>query len=323
MSSAPAIADYEFDLPSNEELQTRRRRLFTYSPEALAIGQDIEKIFVKDPAFADALQAVDRCFQLARTLSTPNGILLAGPTGSGKTSLLSYVQQTVPPSSLFQTGLGTLSIRLPYRPVIGQVVSTILRRMHYPFADVTSRSVYLKRELAFDLLREKGVRIVLVDEGHHLESQIRYRDRHGHDTAISELLREMMDEVGICIVIVMDGPLDMLERLDPALASRVSVRLSLDNFARSRVWHAFVKAFFRQTEGKGIDFSSLAEPTEADRLHAATDGNRRAFKRLVTEAALVAFDAKKTIIDDEALTTAFGRVYGKGHAKLNPYEPAA
>ncbi|MNR41914.1 hypothetical protein D3C85_1603660 [compost metagenome] len=83
------------------------------------------------------------------------------------------------------------------------------------------------------------------------------------------------------------------------------------------MWHGFVRAFARQS--KGIDLSVLVEKDEAVRMQKATAGNLRAFKRLVTEAVLIAADAGVTQIGTDHLRTAFDRVYGK-HASLgNPY----
>ena len=83
------------------------------------------------------------------------------------------------------------------------------------------------------------------------------------------------------------------------------------------MWQGFVRAFVRQS--KGIDIGLLAEKDEAMRMQKATTGNLRAFKRLVTEAVLIAADTGVTQIGTEHLRTAFDRVYGK-HASLgNPY----
>ncbi len=314
MSAVPSDAP---DFPSEEEQHHLQRRLFTYSVGALKAAQQMDRIFVRYPAFVDIVNACDRCFHLARELDVPNGVLVIGPTGTGKSSVINYFLKTIPPSTLFETGFGALAVRLQQRPSVGQVVSAILRKLHYPFADVSPRSVYIKRDIAFSLLREKRCRMIFVDEAYYLLQQMRHRSRDGLDTAVSELLRDLMDDLGIGLVLMAAGPLDFLERVDPALASRVSVRHSLCNFSLDPVWYGFVTAFCK--ECTAIDGKFLTELAIMKHLLFASGGNQRSFKRLATEAALIAVDAGRTQLDQPTLALAFDRVYGKDHGRLNPF----
>lgn len=313
----PPTGSDEFDLIADETTQLEMRRARMYTPEALENAREVDDIFVMHPAFKEALGAFDRCFQLAKTLTVPNGVLITGPTGSGKTSLIEHFWRTLPGDTLYDQGFGALAIRLPFRPTAGQIISALLRKLRYPFAEVTNRSVYVKREVAFDALRQKKCRMIFIDEGHHLANQVRHQDRQGFDTAASELLRELMDEVKINLVIAADAQPEVLDHIDPALASRVSVRLALRNFELKSTWFAYIKAFCRQASG--VDFGYLTTPEAGQQLHAGTLGNLRAFKRLVTEAALIGIDAQKSTVDASIMALAFERVNGTACAITNPY----
>jgi len=305
------------DFPDEAEQQIQQRRLFTYSLAALQVAKEVDRIYVKHPLFKDALMTCDRIFQLSRELSTAQGGVISGETGTGKTSVVQYFQRSLPQTSLFELGLGALRIRLQHRPTAGQVVGALLRGLKYPFAQVTQQTVYAKRSLAFDVLRQKGTRLVFIDEGQNLATQARHRDREGKETGATDLLREMMDEAQVGLVIISDGSLKSLKTVDPALDSRVAAHVRLADFAKGAMWHAFVRTFCKQS--KAFDLSFLDKPGPVDMTHAATGGNPRHFKRLVTEAVLITVDAGQQQLDVATMRLAFERLFGVHCERANPY----
>lgn len=311
--------DDDQDFPTEEERRIQHRRLFIYSTKAIEIGLQAERIFVRHPAFAAGLKAIDRCFQLARTFDMPNGVILTGPTGTGKTSVMRHFRQSLPVTSTLDSWIGVMAIRLQFRPTAGQIVSSLLRQMRYPFAHVTNKSVYIKRDIAFEAIAQKKCRLLLVDEGQFLANQVHQRTRAAQDSAATELLRELMDATGVNLVIAADAAPDFLDEVDPALASRVSVRLALSNFSHTPPWYGFVKTHVEQCSA--IDLAYLTTPEGGERLHGATGGNPRAFKRIAVEAVLIAVDADKSAVDREIMALAYERVNGKDGGRANPYVP--
>lgn len=305
------------DFPDEEDQQIQQRRLFTYSLAALQAAKEVDRIYVKHPAFKEALMTCDRVFQLSRELSTPQGAWISGETGTGKTSIVQYFQRSLPQTSLFELGLGALRIRLQHRPTAGHVVGALLRSLKYPFAQVTQQTVYAKRVLAFDVLRQKGTRIVFIDEGQNLATQARYRDREGRETGATDLLREMMDEAQVGLVITSDGSMKSLKTIDPALDSRVAAHVRLTDFAKGPMWQAFVRTFCKQS--MGFDLSFLDKSEAVQMTHAATGGNPRHFKRLVTEAVLIAIDAEQKHLDLAIMKLGFERLFGVHCERANPY----
>lgn len=303
----------------DEDRQTTERRLFMYSPAALAVAKSVEEIYVNHSQFGTALEACDRIFQLSGELQTPNGALLCGPTGSGKSTLIDYFRQSLPPSTLFERGFGAISIRLQKRPTPGSVVSSLLKAVDYPFPKVSEKLVYLKRTVAMDALALKGTKLVFVDEGNNLESQAHRRADSSDDSVASDILNEVMDKARCGLFICCNRPM-VLERIDPALAGRVPTRLEFSNFVLGAAWTGFLRAFVKGS--KAFDLSFLLAPAEPERLHVATDGNVRSFKRLVTEGVLIAFDRGSKALTAEILCLAFERIYGKANGRHNPYAPA-
>jgi hypothetical protein len=320
MSQKYRVVDMNNDLTPEEEedRQTAQRRLFMYSAAALAVAKSIEQIYVSHSQFGSALEACDRIFQLSGELQTPNGGLLCGPTGSGKTTLIDYFRASLPASTLFERGFGAISIRLQKQPTPGSVISSLLEAVDYPFPKVPERLVYLKRNVAMEALALKGTKLVFVDEGQNLESQARRRGDGADDSVASDILNEVMDKPRCGLFISSRRPI-VLEQIDPALAGRVTVRLELSNFAPGPAWAGFLNAFVGSS--KSFDLSFLLATGEPERLHVATDGNLRSFKRLVTEGVLIACDKPSKALTAEIMCLAFERIYGKANGRHNPYSP--
>lgn len=312
---------FEFaDLESpvdQEERRTKERRLFTYSAAALAAAENVERVYVMFEEFKFALDACDRIYQLSRHLQTPQGALVSGPPGSCKTTLAEYFLKSLPPSNLFEVDCGAIAIRLRANPVQGLIVSLLLRALKYPFTEVRKSRLYTMRDLAFEAISAKGVKLVFVDQGHCLATQAKPKATDVHENAATDTLREMMDATNVGLVILADSSFTTLEQVDPALADRVSVRLSLSHFSNDGHWVAFLTSFV--SSATVCDLTFLTGDTGMAATHAATAGNRRSFRRLVTEAVLVSIDAGQPRVTRSHMRLAFERVRGVEATTANPY----
>ena len=297
----------DLDFPDEEERRTVARRLFAYSRKAIIEATFVDRVLVNHPGFKTSLQACDRVFQLGRELGLQQGAVVVGPPGVGKTALIKHFRKSLPQSSLFEEGAGALAIRLPARPNVGQVVGSLLRQLKYPFPQVSMHSLAIKRDVLIEAMRQKGTRLLFIDEAHHLKSQTKIRSRTFDGSSTTDLLREFMDEVPLGICLSGTEVLLDLSEVDPHLESRMSARFSLADFACDPHWYGFLKAFKRHAK---FDLGVLEVRDEADRLHKATRGNLRNFKRLITEAVLVAVDDHKETVNAEHLNLAFSRVRG-------------
>lgn len=212
--------------------------------------------------------------------------------------------------------MGAIAVRLQKSPNVGQVVGRMLRHIKYPFPQVNGTNLGIKRTVLVEALKQKGSRILLIDEAHYLRTQARMRGRHEDGTLVTDLLRELMDEVPMGIGLFGSQDLSDLGSVDAHLASRASARFELKQFEPGAVWHGFVRAVRRKCQS--IDLGFFDSRDEVERLHRATSGNLRSFKRLITEAVLVAVDAGCSAVDIDHLKLAFSRVHGTDSAG-NPY----
>lgn len=307
----------DIDPVEAEDSSMHERRLKQYSQESLQVAALVEQVYVMFPEFAVCLEACDRAFQLSRTLNTPQGILIKGAPGTSKTTIAKYFIHSLPQLDLFEKGKGALLIRLRTAPTTQLVITALLRAVKYPFTSVRRNNVHAMRDLAFDSIRQRGTRLIFIDQAHCLAYQSGQTRRDGTETIITDLLAEMMDETGTSLCLLADAQFQELEGLDRALADRVTVRESLSHFKNDELWAAFLKSFAQQT--KAIKLDSLLDTDVQEQTFTATQGNRRQFRRLIVEAALVAAEAKMMIVTREHLAIAFARVTGSANGLPNPY----
>ena len=308
--------DEEFIFEDEEILL--QRRISSYSPEALRSAKAIDEIYVNHPGFASAVAALDRIFQLAPELKMAQGMVLSGPAGTGKSSVFEYFRKTLPPSSLFATGYGAISIRCPQKSSTSYLIAALLRHFKYPFSNGSYKQLYARRQVVFEAIREKRTRILFLDEASGLMSHKTRKFEELKETEVTDFIREIIDECKIGIVLATKMSIKGVDEIDDALASRIPVRQVLDNFEPNGEWIGMMKAFCQKCPT--FNLKLISDEQIAIKLHAASDGNLRAFKRLLGEAILVAFDAQKESIEEPDLAKAFQLVFGSAIGRPNVFQ---
>ena len=306
------------DADEEEEKKTRTRRLMQYCEAALQAGALVEQVYVNFSEFKALLGACDRIFQLSKTLETPHGLLVTGPPGSSKTTLASYFIKSLPESDLFETGFGAIMFRLRTSPSQGHIVSGLLQALKYPFSQVKRGRVFAMRDVAFEALKQRGTKIVFVDQAHCLSSQIKSRHSDVVESAASDTLREMMDETRVGLVLLADASFRGLANIDEALDDRVTVRMPLRHFTNDAEWQGFLQAFSKAVNC--VDVAIIETSPVATATLSATDGNRRSFRRLIVEAVIIAVQDDHKILTMDHLKRAFAAVNGNSSQRSNPYD---
>ena len=310
------VATMDGEVQDDEARLTKERRLATYSESALLAAEAIERIFVMTSELKDSLAICDRIFQLAPRLRAPQGALIRGEPGSGLSTVAAYFTKSLPKSSLFDQGFGVQTIRLRASPTAGLIVSLLLRAVQYPFTDVRKGRLYTMRDIAFEAIQQKRTKLIFIEMGHLLMSQVRQKNPDMTETAASDMLNELIDVTKVGVVMLARNVLNDLTQVDKGLADRISVRRTLTHFADNAHWHGFIRAFV--TQSKAFDLTVLDNAAVASKTHLATGGNKRSFVRLTTEAALIATDGGAKVATVSHLQQAYERVRGQV-AQSNPY----
>ena len=313
----PLLNTLETDIEAHEKSELQRR-IFMYSKEALKIASSIEPIIVNHPRFFQGMQALDRIYQLARELDLPQGIRIIGPTGSGKTSLVDYFSKTLPKTTLFKQGLGIVFIRLDASPTRHQLVRNLLLAYNYPFATTSVKAIDIKTQVLCDIITQKGTRILAIDESHHLAFSKSRRYSKSTQNDVTDCLHHLMDQTGVGLFLMGTKELDDLEDLDAHLASRVSTRIELTDYVTlTPEWYGLLKAFVN--ESKQFDLSVMLAENYGALIHAASGGNLRNLKRLLTEVVLIGVDGQLAAVTQSTFHLAHERIYGEGNDRVNPF----
>lgn len=303
----------------NTEAELLRRRQFTYSDQALKVGQQLYKTYVPHPAVEKVLSALDRSVQLAESLSMVQGIRIVGPTGSGKTSVVRYFQDSLRPCGSTEESTRTLYVRLQEQPSVPRMISTLLHACRYPFSQVSNRNGGIKRDLLIEALQHRGTVLLIVDEAHYLCQQRRGRSPDRIGTLATDFLRELADEVPLVLALVGETTLHRLEELDSHLAARAPVAVALENFSPTdRNWLSTVMTLFNVCPD--VRFNQLINQAEMQRIHSATVGNMRQLKWLLSEAVMVAADSNQPEVRSQDMLIAFERIKGNSSGLSNPWK---
>lgn len=316
MKSKSEIPD--IDAPEPEDVELKKRRISVYSTEALKTAAGVDRLYVNHPGFMQAIQALDRVFQIAGQFEMQQGVTIEGPPGVGKTSVYRYFRRTLPASNLFAESMGIVGVRGIKRTTVGYLIRALLKAYKYPFSSGTETQLYARRGILIDLIREKGTRILFVDESSAMLTKASTQSSTQNETDVTDLLREILDECSIGVVLASYGGGASLKQTDNALSSRMSVRCTLQEFSCDKQWHGLLHAF--EAQCAEYDLSFIKDRSIGKLLHDATHGNIRDLKRLLTESVLIATDKGQLTLNEETLRKAFNEVKGHGHDSPNPFD---
>lgn len=312
----------EFDAPDPTVRKTKERQMAMYTIPALRAAAKVERAFVGYPVFQRCLQAIDRAFQLSGELELPKGVIISGPTGCGKTSILRYYLESLPQQELLTDEFTILTLRLQEKPTLGRTVTTLLRKLRYPFPEAKGATISIKRDILLETLRHRRTRLLMVDEA---SAMCTSRVKHGRDSAsgneITEFLRELIDESGLVVVLAGDETLSRLPAVDSALAARLPIVERLQDMVLDRTWQALLKAFCGVVSN--IDLQIVQRQDMDHLLHIASTGNFRRLKALLVEATLIAVDRQSDAVSATDLEQAYDRAFGGGAIIANPFRSAS
>lgn len=318
------LTDREFRLAEPEELEieatqrrARERWLSTYSAKAIRQGAGIDNALVKHTRFQELVGDLERMFLLGKELRQPVGGIISGGAGVGKSTLCRYFMDTLPQHDLTESGSGVLYLRLRRGRSLSAVVQQILGQLQYPLFKVNNANLDAKRSLTLDALRRNKIRLLLIDEAHQVIAQNAAKRDDG--SAISEYLREIMDETQIALCLVGGPSLKDLGRTDPYLESRCVVNEALKGFELDDRWVSLVQSLL--PSNSVLDFKHLQVSREVrEGLYKTARGNLRRLKQYLTELAMVTVDARKAAPEAALMQLAFQRAFGREELQSCPWK---
>lgn len=303
-----------------EDRDTLTRRHHTYAPWALKRALPVDQVFVGHAAFMRSVNAISRVFELAGKTSMPQGLLLCGPPGTGKSSVAHYFRSSLPTKELFAPAYSVLEVCARRQGGANYMVSALLRKFDYPLRQGPSYTLDPRTNILMEALRQKKTRLIIIDQAANLVVGGRQAPNvKGDGTLATDFLVNLMKESSVGVVLLGTTRLHDLAQTDASLASLAPTREELSNFAYDAEWVGFVKAFIKECEALGfnMDFFDSGENLKA--LFDVTEGNPRLFKRFLTECALCMAQSPDLTLTHAHAARAFDALFGSASPIKSPY----
>lgn len=282
--------------------------------------QLVESLYIHFPRNDKALKAIREHHAHAKFASEPEGLLIQGETGAGKTTILKLYMKDYPRTYAEEiTSVPVLYARVPAPATCKQLVTKILEAIGDPAAErgtQISQTLRLKK-----YLEVCNVELLILDEFQHFQD----RDSLKVLKTVSDWLKLLMEETGIPIVLaglpyshtILDSHGN--EQLKRRFATRID--LGPFGYETSQERQDF-RRFLNVIDDKLplAEKSNLAEPDTALCIYEATDGVVAHVMKLVRRATVIALESNREKLNTEILALAYEeRLAANNPGMANPF----
>jgi energy-coupling factor transporter ATP-binding protein EcfA2 len=280
----------------------------------------VETIRIWYPRLTHLFEAIQAGHELNRYSAEPQCLMVVGPTGVGKSTLLNSYAAQYPREILAETTrMPVLKVTVPAKATIRNFITRLLVGVGDPLAD---RGTVGSLELRLlGLLRDSGVEVLMVDDLQHFVD--RDSERVLHD--VSNWLKNLVKETHIACVIAGLPEAEQVLSANPQLG-----RL----FGDPHILHPFVwepeqpqtiqefRTFLQTLEGllPLPEASHLAGMETAWRCFVASDGCMAYLMNLIRRATQAAVQRDQPRLNLALLAEAFDhRLAGTRRGIPNPF----
>lgn len=270
--------------------------------------------------FKSAMYATAELHQRRCTYGTGGGLLIAGLSGAGKSTIIeSYLANFPRQQSAERTCVPVLVASVPSSPTargLGDAILSALGRKR-PHRGSASE----KADVLVEMFEKCGVEMLLLDEFHHLF----YAPSLNHFRDVTDWLKRFLDATRIAMVGAGLPTAELVVDSNEQLARRFSARVRITPFVLEdaedfQEFRAILKSYEKQLPLECE--TPLFEANCARRFHVASYGLLDYVVKTLEGAISVAAAAGLTSIGLETLAAGFrNSVWRDVPGRLNPFHP--
>lgn len=174
--------------------------------------------------YIQALADLTRFFEIATNAREGRCASLIGPSGSGKSFIVTALSKKHPPTRENGKSINPiLTVKIPSKPSIRSFYEALMKRLGGPILLRETNGSIRSRVLRF--IKETGVRVIVLDEFQHLARKV------GVDPySICDTIKSLMDEGRIGIVFVGVPESDDVIQMDDQILTRRVMNIRLHGF---------------------------------------------------------------------------------------------
>ncbi len=243
-------------------------------------------------------------------------LMLTGPARSGKTTLLNRFQQLYPTTTLGDADTRPIIVHgLIEKTSIKDLATGLLIKLGDGAPDKGTRAKRVERVAHH--IREQRVRLIILDEGHHLIDS----DSDKVIYSVSESIKSLLN-LGLCPIVLSGMPdTEIVVDGNPQLQGRLFERCRLTGFdwkdLDERTTFRLILHRF-DTETPLPKRASLGDPGMALRIWRATHGLVGLVAQLLESAVVDAIEEGAECLMQARLAAAFDKLHSRD-AETNPF----
>ncbi|PFN68723.1 TniB family NTP-binding protein [Bacillus cereus] len=252
---------------------------------------------------SNAIALMRGCHHLSGLYHEPDGLLITGKDGTGKSTLVAHYLRKV----LLKKGV--LAMVMPSSASSQKIINIILAKLGYCSEKkmTMSKSSYL-----VEVLKEKEIGLLIIDEFHLIIDS----NQNMISPEIQDLLSEIQMQAKVAIVALGTPVCEMIVRQNPRLARLFSFHFELQSFSHNKEFIKFLKKLNTQLP---VEISShLIEDDFLNQLINVTDGLISKIIQFFITATDIAIAKEKNKIEYEEFTEAFDIISSLNDKKKNP-----